>query len=207
MLKGLRKLLRWRGPAPIGTTEELACAIAERAVSIAERTITEYTRMRVGRAWPRLFAEAAFQEALESACRSATPLALVWTVRVARAAPFSAGDALGPSRAASWDRIVDAAARRAAQILGDRPQCRADGLSAPAIHALLDHVTDGPPLALRDAVSRCEAAAFAVILPLDRAFTDDDRETIRNALRLLLAEAHRDFVRRIDPERFMPTSA
>ena len=46
--------------------------------------------MRVGRNWPQLFSEAAFQEALTCACKAATPLCLVWTTRTARRAGLTA---------------------------------------------------------------------------------------------------------------------
>lgn len=206
MLFGLGKLLRGRPGRTVADAPALAGVLATRSRILAERAITEYTRMRVGPSWPRLFAEAAFQEALGCACRSAAPLALVWLVRVARLAPAEVAGAGPVAHQDAWDRVVASAAARAARDLAPGAHDEAAGThggqavgqATGRAAGLLEDAFARPPAGLSEAVTPCEAACFALMLPLDRAFTDDDRETIRNTLRLLLAEVHEDFARHLD---------
>jgi len=198
VLFGLGKLLRRRPGRTVADAPALAGVLATRSRILAERAITEYTRMRVGRSWPRLFAEAAFQEALGCACRSAAPLALVWVVRVARLAPAEIAGAGPVAHRDAWDRVLASAAARAARDLAPAAHDEAAGMDGGRAAGLLEDAFARPPAGLSEAVTPCEAACFALMLPLDRAFTDDDRETIRNTLRLLLAEVHEDFARHLD---------
>lgn len=191
MLRAALERLRWPGrkgreAGRIGDPGTLRRELAERAVYLAARSVTEYTRMRVGRHWPRLFAEDSFQQALEAACRDTRPLALVWLARTADLALLG--------RAAA----VVADAGRAA--LGDLDCVPAAG-GAPVlehVRAELAALGTAPPLPLADIVRPREAAFFIAALPLDAMFTEDDGDTIRNSLRLLLAGAYETFTRQLD---------
>ncbi|GGE93462.1 hypothetical protein H1W37_10695 [Stappia taiwanensis] len=191
MLRAALERLRWPGrrgreAGRIGDPGALRRALAEQAVYLAARSVTEYTRMRVGRHWPRLFAEDSFQQALETACRDTRPLALLWLARTA--------DLALSGRAAA----VVADAGRAA--LGDL-DCPAVAGAAPLmahVRAELAALGRAPPLPLADIVRPREAALFIDALPLDAMFTEDDGDTIRNSLRLLLAGAYETFARHLD---------
>lgn len=191
MLRAALERLRWpgrreRAAGRLGDPEALRRELAEQAVYLAARSVTEYTRMRVGRHWPRLFAEDGFQQALESACRDTRPLALLWLTRAA--------DLALSGRAAA----VVADAGRAA--LGDL-DCVPLAGGAPVlahVRAELAALGAAPPLPLADIVRPREAALFIAALPLDAMFTEDDGDTIRNSLRLFLASAYETFVRHLD---------
>ncbi|MCA1297970.1 hypothetical protein [Stappia indica] len=191
MLRAALERLRWPGrkgreAGRIGDPGALRRALAEQAVYLAARSVTEYTRMRVGRHWPRLFAEDSFQQALETACRDTRPLVLLWLARTADLA-------LSGSAAA-----VVADAGRAA--LGDL-DCVPLAGGAPVlahVRAELAALGAAPPLPLTDIVRPREAALFVDALPLDPMFTEDDADTIRNSLRLLLAGAYETFTRQLN---------
>jgi hypothetical protein len=198
----LPTLFRRKRPEPLRDPDQLSTELAHRAIVLARRSIVEYTRMRVGRNWPQLFSEAAFQEALACACKAATPLCLVWTTRTARRAGLTAAACCevfaDPSGAHEiWCETlarvgVDALGRLPAAGMDEDREDHAEALRA------LQRLPATPPVSLAEVVAPQEAARFALLLPLDRGFTDDDRETIRNTLRLALAELYEDLSRRLD---------
>ncbi|WP_093804922.1 hypothetical protein [Stappia sp. ES.058] len=198
----MQNLFRRKQPERLCELDALSTDLARRAIVLARRSIVEYTRMRVGRNWPQLFSEAAFQEALTCACKAATPLCLVWTTRTARRAGLTAAaccevcvDPAGPH-----DIWCETLARAAVVSLGRLPASRMDEDREDHAEALraLRTMPSTPPASLSDVVAPREAARFALLLPLDRSFTDDDRETIRNTLRLALAETYEDLSRHLD---------
>ncbi|WP_029060049.1 hypothetical protein [Stappia stellulata] len=196
-------LFRRKRPAPLSDADALRIELARLAIVLAHRSIVEYTRMRVGRTWPQLFSEPAFQEALDCACRTATPLCLVWVARTARRAGLSSVMGCADARAvaaATSGAWCESVSRAAVDALGRLPTSRMDEDRIDHDEALLalTALPGTPPASLPDVVTPREAVRFALLLPLDRSFTEDDRETIRNTLRLALAETHEDLVRRLD---------
>lgn len=195
-------LFRRKRPEPLRDPEALSTELARRAIVLARRSIVEYTRMRVGRNWPQLFSEAAFQEALACACKAATPLCLVWTTRTARRAGLTAAACceVCADPSGSHEIWCEALAQVAVVALRKLPAASMDEGRADHDEALcaLRQMPATPPVSLAEVVTPREAARFALLLPLERGFTDDDRETIRNTLRLALAETHEDLSRRLD---------
>jgi hypothetical protein len=198
----LPNLFRRKRPAPLSDPDALSMELARMAIVLARRSIVEYTRMRVGRNWPQLFSEAAFQEALACACKAATPLCLVWTTRAARRAGLTAAACceVCADPAGAHEIWCETLSRVAVDALGKLPTSPMEENreeQADALHALRC-LPATPPVSLAEVVAPREAARFALLLPLERGFTDDDRETIRNTLRLALAETHEDLSRRLD---------
>lgn len=192
MLRAALERLRWPGrkgreAGRIGDPGALRRELAEQAVYLAARSVTEYTRMRVGRHWPRLFAEDDFQQALETACRDTRLLALLW---LARTADLALSGRAGP--------VVADAGRAALEDLDCVPQMGGGVPAMAHVRAGLAALGTVPPLPLADIVRPREAALFVDALPLDPMFTEDDGETIRNSLRLLLASAYETFARQLD---------
>ena len=172
---------------------ELAQKPAAQTAYVAQRTVIEYCRARVGHNWDKLFAEASFVERLEICCREgyAVVLAEVAELALIRLRRDGAADPEAylpgvvraahaallrhpvPAHRASWTDAADAIERHLARAL----------MAAPR------------PVHL---VGFQAAAAIFDLLPIHADLRQRDREMFQNSLRFAICGAFEETTRRVD---------
>ena len=185
-----------RRPA-IASFSQLADFLDSRAAFMVQKCLFEYSRARSGLLSPKLFKEAAFREAMETARWRNYPLCLRHVaVMVEHALRLPAGDR-APAMREGLIAAVGNVCRRYPIPEGFEPSFWEDSLDQVARR--LRQAGLAAPHAIKD-LPKETAQEFFENLPLHGDVRAHDFELITNNLRVNLCRAYDDFVAAADPE-------
>jgi hypothetical protein len=190
----LDKLLKlFRGPEPVSTGHDLAEFLTGEAAFLAQKSTIEYCRARAGLQWQKLFAEAAFQEALERCRWEAFSLVLADLLVFTE----------GRLRARAGDRplpLAEALSQLYEQILNSHPlpAHRGDWQDrAEALRQRLGRAQLASP-ARTDEIAGASGRAIFDLLPIHPSLRGHDRLMIFNHIRFGMLTFAERFDRRVD---------
>lgn len=185
----------FRKPRPIGDEAGLQTFLEEQTAFIVQKTTWEYSRIRAGIQWQKLFKEEAFKSAIETSTWGNYPLSLAFVGEMTVSTLRTVGGLEAPA-------VVPALSAVCRRVLSGQPDPR--GVEADFwpkaqtfVSERINRTLVAPPKAVKD-IPLDGYETFVSRMPIHAELTRHDAPLLLSTLRVQLCRSHEVLLERLD---------